>query len=252
MVTIDARFNESPDSAHGGVPFGVLGLGASTPLLAEGLHDTPFRSPTRKLERTVRQVRALLAGDRIELTGPDGARPLRLGLPPMPDQEIHIAATGPRSSPSTTIATEHGPGLRRTLPGICAPWVRHTRNWRDNRDSASRSTQYRRRTRHRSPEGVSSLPTVIASSTSVVCTEQRPTWPRACPAGTTSSIWSPLDSPRGSPPRTSRCWFGPPPHSPDQITSGRCSSPSARASATGPTPSDSGSNAFRPVAGRRV
>ncbi len=47
MVTIDARFNESPDSAHGGVPFGVLGLGASKPLLAEGLHDTPFRSPTR-------------------------------------------------------------------------------------------------------------------------------------------------------------------------------------------------------------
>src|ERR671936_1393209 len=35
----------------------VLGLGASTPQLAEGLHDTPFEAPLARMRRTVTQVR---------------------------------------------------------------------------------------------------------------------------------------------------------------------------------------------------
>src|SRR5947199_7638711 len=38
----------------------VLGLGTSTPQLAEGLHDTPFETPIPRMRRTVTQVQALL------------------------------------------------------------------------------------------------------------------------------------------------------------------------------------------------
>ena len=58
----------------------VLGLGTSTPQLAEGLHDTPFRDPFARMRRTIAQVRALLAGERLPL-GAAGGRPLRLNLP---------------------------------------------------------------------------------------------------------------------------------------------------------------------------
>lgn len=45
----------------------VLGLGASTPQLAEGLHDTPYEPPVPRMRRMIVQVRALLRGDRIPL-----------------------------------------------------------------------------------------------------------------------------------------------------------------------------------------
>jgi hypothetical protein len=51
----------------------VLGLGASTPQLAEGLHDTPFAAPVARMRRTVEQVRALLRGDRMPLAVTTGA-----------------------------------------------------------------------------------------------------------------------------------------------------------------------------------
>src|SRR5437667_5719241 len=41
----------------------VLGLGASTPQLAEGLHDTPFEPPVPRMRRMVTQIRALLRDD---------------------------------------------------------------------------------------------------------------------------------------------------------------------------------------------
>ncbi len=75
----------------------VLGLGTSTPQLAEGFHDIPFRTPTQKLADVTRQVRRLLQGERIEPSVETELRALRLGQPPVPDQEIHIAATGPRA-----------------------------------------------------------------------------------------------------------------------------------------------------------
>jgi len=75
----------------------VLGLGASTPQLAEGLHDTPFEPPVPRMRRLVTQVRALLRGERIPLAVVPGARALKLNLPPGPAVPIHMAALGDAS-----------------------------------------------------------------------------------------------------------------------------------------------------------
>ncbi len=72
----------------------ILGLGASTAELTEGLHDIPFTAPLARLRRVVTQVRALLRGDRIPLSVVPQARPLRLNLPPAPDLPIYVAALG--------------------------------------------------------------------------------------------------------------------------------------------------------------
>src|SRR5437867_191426 len=72
----------------------VLGLGASTPQLAEGLHDTPFEPPVPRMRRTVTQVRALLRGERIPLAVTTSARALKLNVPPAPALPIHVAALG--------------------------------------------------------------------------------------------------------------------------------------------------------------
>ncbi|HEU4368795.1 MAG TPA: hypothetical protein VFV05_11290 [Methylomirabilota bacterium] len=48
----------------------VLGLGASTPQLAEGLHDTPFEPPVPRMRRMVTQIRALLRGERTRPVPP--------------------------------------------------------------------------------------------------------------------------------------------------------------------------------------
>jgi alkanesulfonate monooxygenase SsuD/methylene tetrahydromethanopterin reductase-like flavin-dependent oxidoreductase (luciferase family) len=75
----------------------VLGLGASTPQLTEGLHDMPFAAPVARMRRTIEQVRALLRGDRIPLGVATGARPLRLNVPPAPEIPIYLAALGDAS-----------------------------------------------------------------------------------------------------------------------------------------------------------
>jgi len=72
----------------------VLGLGASTPQLAEGLHDTPFETPLPRMRRMIAQIRALLRGERVPLAVTTGARALRLNVPPAPDLPIHVAALG--------------------------------------------------------------------------------------------------------------------------------------------------------------
>src|SRR2546425_500520 len=72
----------------------VLGLGASTPQLAEGLHDTPFAPPVPRMRRMVTQIRALLRGERIPLAVTTHARALKLNVPPAPTLPIHIAALG--------------------------------------------------------------------------------------------------------------------------------------------------------------
>jgi len=72
----------------------VLGLGASTPQLAEGLHDTPFEPPVPRMRRMVTQIRALLRGERIPLAVTANARALKLNLPPAPALPIHVAALG--------------------------------------------------------------------------------------------------------------------------------------------------------------
>ena len=70
----------------------VLGLGASTPQLTEGLHDVPFVAPLARMRRTVTQVRALLGGERVPLAVATGARPLKLNLAASSAVPIFLAA----------------------------------------------------------------------------------------------------------------------------------------------------------------
>jgi alkanesulfonate monooxygenase SsuD/methylene tetrahydromethanopterin reductase-like flavin-dependent oxidoreductase (luciferase family) len=70
----------------------VLGLGASTAQLTEGLHDVPFAAPIARMRRVVTQVRALLRGERIPLATATAARALKLNVPPAPALPIFLAA----------------------------------------------------------------------------------------------------------------------------------------------------------------
>jgi len=85
----------------------ILGLGASTAQLTEGLHDVPFREPAARMRRVLTQVRALLRGDRVPLGDVPNARPLKLNLPPAPDLPIYLAAL---ASPSIRLAGELADG----------------------------------------------------------------------------------------------------------------------------------------------
>lgn len=70
----------------------VLGLGASTAQLTEGLHDVPFQAPLVKMRQTVTQVRALLRGERVPLGVTTAARPLKLNLALTTNVPILLAA----------------------------------------------------------------------------------------------------------------------------------------------------------------
>jgi alkanesulfonate monooxygenase SsuD/methylene tetrahydromethanopterin reductase-like flavin-dependent oxidoreductase (luciferase family) len=75
----------------------VLGLGASTPQLTEGLHDQAYTAPVVRMRRTLVQVRALLRGERIPLAVTTSARPLKLNVPAVPELPIYLAALGDAS-----------------------------------------------------------------------------------------------------------------------------------------------------------
>ena len=75
----------------------VLGLGAGSPDLAEGLHDIPFRDPVHRLETHTRQVRRFLDGDRLQPTITTEKRPLRLAVTPAAPIPIAVAALGPQA-----------------------------------------------------------------------------------------------------------------------------------------------------------
>jgi alkanesulfonate monooxygenase SsuD/methylene tetrahydromethanopterin reductase-like flavin-dependent oxidoreductase (luciferase family) len=75
----------------------VLGLGASTPQLTEGLHDVPYAAPLARMRRTLEQVRALLRGERVPLAVTTGARALKLNVPAVPELPIYLAALGDAS-----------------------------------------------------------------------------------------------------------------------------------------------------------
>lgn len=83
----------------------VLGLGASTAVLAEGLHDVAFRAPGARLRSTIAEVRALLHGERASTS--HAPRGLRIGLAPRPDLPIWVAGLGPNS---VATAAELGDG----------------------------------------------------------------------------------------------------------------------------------------------
>ena len=74
----------------------VLGLGASTPQLVEGLHDVPFGAPLAQMRRVVTQIRALLRGERVPLAVAKEARALRLNVSPA-EVPICLAAIGDAS-----------------------------------------------------------------------------------------------------------------------------------------------------------
>ena len=75
----------------------VLGLGAGSRQLAEGLHGVTFRSPVHRLDAVTRDVQALLSGQRLLSPTPAGHAPLRLGVLPQFEVPIHIAALGPKA-----------------------------------------------------------------------------------------------------------------------------------------------------------
>ena len=75
----------------------ILGLGASTQQLTEGLHDISYETPYKKIRQVITQVRALLCGHRVPLYTPTEARPLRLNLPAHPDLPIFLGASSPKS-----------------------------------------------------------------------------------------------------------------------------------------------------------
>ncbi|PZS37027.1 MAG: LLM class flavin-dependent oxidoreductase [Pseudonocardiales bacterium] len=75
----------------------VLGLGAGSPVLAEGLHDVAFRDPVHRLETVTRQVRRLLDGHRLDQSITTGNRALRLAVTPPAPIPVSVAALGPQA-----------------------------------------------------------------------------------------------------------------------------------------------------------
>lgn len=73
----------------------VLGLGAGSPPLAEGLHDVAFADPVERVGAVTRQVRRLLSGERLEPTVERTTRPLKLAVIPEVPIPINLAALGP-------------------------------------------------------------------------------------------------------------------------------------------------------------
>ncbi len=73
----------------------VLGLGAGSPPLAEGLHDVSFTAPVERLGEVTRQVRRLLNGERLEPTAERATRPLKLAVLPQTPIPVNLAALGP-------------------------------------------------------------------------------------------------------------------------------------------------------------
>jgi alkanesulfonate monooxygenase SsuD/methylene tetrahydromethanopterin reductase-like flavin-dependent oxidoreductase (luciferase family) len=75
----------------------VLGLGAGSPQLAEGLHGVPFRSPIHRLDVVTRDVRALMRGERPVSSPPGEHTPMRLAVNPQFDVPVHLAALGAKA-----------------------------------------------------------------------------------------------------------------------------------------------------------
>jgi alkanesulfonate monooxygenase SsuD/methylene tetrahydromethanopterin reductase-like flavin-dependent oxidoreductase (luciferase family) len=73
----------------------VLGIGASTPPLVEGLHGLAWREPYERLQAVLEDVRSLLAGRRLP-SAPQGSRALRLQEPPAVPVPLGVATMSPR------------------------------------------------------------------------------------------------------------------------------------------------------------
>jgi alkanesulfonate monooxygenase SsuD/methylene tetrahydromethanopterin reductase-like flavin-dependent oxidoreductase (luciferase family) len=102
----------------------ILGLGAGSPALAEGLHNQPFLDPIGRLESVTGQVRQLLDGQRA-VAAAGGAPSMRLAVTAAERVPIAIAALGPRAVAVTgRLADYWSPfflpvsGLVRTAEGL--------------------------------------------------------------------------------------------------------------------------------------
>ena len=80
----------------------VLGLGASTPPLSEGLHGMVWQDPLGRVRQVLGAVRSLLAGQRLP-DPPHGARALRLAVAPESPVPVALAALSP---PAVRLAGE--------------------------------------------------------------------------------------------------------------------------------------------------
>ncbi|MGI8872776.1 MAG: LLM class flavin-dependent oxidoreductase, partial [Egibacteraceae bacterium] len=74
----------------------VLGLGASTPPLVEGLHGTPWDGPIGKLRSVLVAVRELLEGRRLPHAA-NGARPLGVSVTPDHPIPLALASLSPKT-----------------------------------------------------------------------------------------------------------------------------------------------------------
>ncbi|MEO5652784.1 MAG: LLM class flavin-dependent oxidoreductase [Marmoricola sp.] len=90
-----AMLASSLDSVSGG-RF-ILGLGAGSPSLAEGLHGVEFVAPVARLAAVTREVRGLLGGGRATFSVPGRNRPLKLALRPEAEIPVYLAALGPNA-----------------------------------------------------------------------------------------------------------------------------------------------------------
>ncbi len=73
----------------------ILGIGTSGKNVIEGFHGRPFDKPLSQVKDVIRVTRALLAGDRLSGTTPQGAeyRPFKLEMKPVRrDIPIYVAA----------------------------------------------------------------------------------------------------------------------------------------------------------------
>lgn len=75
----------------------LLGLGAGSPQLAEGLHHVPFATPVDRLATVTREVRRLLDGQQPEPSATGRTRSLQLAVRPAHRIPIQLAALGPRA-----------------------------------------------------------------------------------------------------------------------------------------------------------
>ena len=75
----------------------ILGLGAGSPALAEGLHGVPYKDPIGRLEAVTRQVRRLLDGHRLDPPTDATVPSLRQATTHKDRVAIALAALGPRA-----------------------------------------------------------------------------------------------------------------------------------------------------------
>ena len=130
----------------------ILGLGASTSQLTEGLHDVPFKAPVAQMRRIITQARALLRGERIPTSVAAEARPLRLNLPAAPDLPIYLAGLAPAT---VRLAGELCDGW---LP-FMFPYSRLSEGSDLLREGAAKASR-----QDRLPEVCPMVPTVVAES----------------------------------------------------------------------------------------